>query len=226
VAVSSAEQRGEARSRDAARSRADLLAAAEVLFAERGYEATSLTEVGTAAGLSRGAASYFFGSKEGLYRAVLERAFAARDAATVAAFAPLREWSASPRSGSLRSALAGSVAAYMDFISGHPSFQKLVQREELAGGRRLRGVQRESSAIRDAFEALRSAAGEHGVRPFDVDDAVLVCVSLTYSPLAQRATFMAALGRDLERPATRRRHVDLVVDQLLAVLAGAGRVRR
>ena len=57
---------------------------------------------------------------------------------------------------SLRAALAESVSAYMDFLSGHPSFQRLVQREELAGGDRLRGVERESSAIRDAFEALRS----------------------------------------------------------------------
>ena len=40
--------------------------------------------------------------------------------------------------------------------SGHPSFQRLVQREELSGGKRLQGVERESSAIRDAFEALRS----------------------------------------------------------------------
>jgi AcrR family transcriptional regulator len=210
---------GEKRSRDAERSRDALLTAAERLFAERGFEATSLTEIGAAAGLSRGTPSYFFGSKDGLHEAVLERAFEARDLATAEAFRPLREWSAAPAdAGSLRAALATSAAAYMEFLIGHPSFQRLVQREELAGGGRLRDVDRESSAIRNAFQALRSVSGKHGVAPFEVDDAVLVCVSLTYSPLAQRSTFMAALGRDLDDPATRARHVELVVDQLLALV--------
>jgi TetR/AcrR family transcriptional regulator len=212
---------GKKRSRDSGRSRDALLAAAERLFAERGFEATSLTDIGAAAGLSRGTPNYFFGSKEGLYRAVLERAFEARDRATATAFRPLREWDGSGGSSSLRAALAEAVGSYMAFLSGHPSFQRLVQREELSGGNRLQGVERESSAIRDAFEALRSSSGAPQLEGFDVDDAVLVCVSLTYSPLAQHATFMAALGRDLDDPATRERHVELVVGQLLALLGGA-----
>ena len=48
--------------RNATRSRAAILDAAERLFAERGYDATSLTEVGAAAGVSRGTPGYFFGS--------------------------------------------------------------------------------------------------------------------------------------------------------------------
>jgi TetR/AcrR family transcriptional regulator len=214
-------ERGRTRSRDSGRSRDALLAAAERLFAERGFEATSLTDIGAAAGLSRGTPSYFFGSKAGLYRAVLERAFEARDRATATAFRPVREWDGSGGSSSLRAPLAEAVGSYMDFLSGHPSFQRLVQREELSGGKRLQGVERESSAIRDAFEALRSRSGALQLEDFDADDAVLVCVSLTYSPLAQHATFMAALGRDLDDPATRERHVALVVEQLLSLLGAA-----
>jgi TetR/AcrR family transcriptional regulator len=213
------------RSRDPGRSREALLAAAERLFADRGFEGASLTEIGAAAGLSRGTPSYFFGSKEGLYRAVLERAFEDRDRATATAFRPVREWDGSGGSRSLRAALAEAISAYMDFLSGHPSFQRLIQREELAGGKRLRGVERESSAIREAFEALRSRTAANGLGDLDVDDAVLVCVSLTYSPLAQNSTFMATLGRDLEDPATRERLVELVAGQLLALLGGTGSAR-
>src|SRR6476646_9612071 len=61
--------------RNAARSRAAILDAAEKLFAEKGYDATSLSEVGAAAGVSRGTPGYFFGSKQELYDAVLERCF-------------------------------------------------------------------------------------------------------------------------------------------------------
>jgi hypothetical protein len=59
----------------------------------------------------------------------------------------------------------------------------------------------------DAFFSLRHVARRRGLRLFDRDDAVLVCVSLTYSPLTQSATFLTALGRDLNEPKTRRRHV-------------------
>ena len=62
--------------RDAERSRAAILDAAESLFAAQGYDATSLTQVGAAAGVSRGTSGYFFGSKSELYQAVLDRCFA------------------------------------------------------------------------------------------------------------------------------------------------------
>ena len=64
------------RIRDAERSRLAILDAAEQLFAEQGYDATSLTQVGAAAGVSRGTPGYFFRSKPELYQAVLDRSFA------------------------------------------------------------------------------------------------------------------------------------------------------
>src|SRR5437773_11481494 len=73
------------RIRDADRSRMAILAAAEALFAERGFEAVSLQEIGDAAGLSRGTPNYFFGSKQELYVAVLEHVFADREEATTRA---------------------------------------------------------------------------------------------------------------------------------------------
>ena len=61
------------RERNGARTREAILDAAEALFAERGYEATSLNDIGAAASVSRGTPGYFFGSKLELYRAVLAR---------------------------------------------------------------------------------------------------------------------------------------------------------
>ena len=82
------------RPRNAERSREAILAAATALFAELGYEGASLGEIAAAADLSRGAPSYFFGSKEDLYLTVLDEAFAVRQAATARAFAPVRAWCA------------------------------------------------------------------------------------------------------------------------------------
>ena len=66
------------RTRDADRSRGAILDAAERLFAEQGFDATSLTQVGGAAGVSRGTPGYFFRSKAELYRAVLDRSLAGK----------------------------------------------------------------------------------------------------------------------------------------------------
>src|SRR5687768_17942345 len=63
------------RERNPTRTRAAILDAAEKLFADKGFDATSLNEVGAAAGVSRGTPGYFFGSKSDLYQAVLDRCF-------------------------------------------------------------------------------------------------------------------------------------------------------
>lgn len=208
------------RPRDAARSRTAILDAAEELFAARGFDAVSLGEVATAAGLSRGAPSYFFASKDGLYRATLERSFASREQATADACRSLLEWAGEPSRGAdeLPAAVAAAISGYMDFLRGNPTFLRLLQREELEGAARLGEVRRESRAIEEAFAAVRAVGRERALRPFDVSDAVLLFVSLTFSPLAQRHTFLAALGRDLDDPRTRRRHIDFAADQLLYLL--------
>ncbi len=204
--------------RDAERSRTAILGAAERLFAEGGFEATSLSDIGAAAGVSRGTPSYFFGSKGRLYVSVLERIFADRQAATVEAFEALTSW-VDDSSGSLAAALRRAVEDYLGFLRSRPEFVRLIQREDLSGGEHLRVAVRESTAMTDAFAALRGVAPARGVRAFGVDDAVMLFVSLTFSPLTQRSTFLAALERDLENPATRRRHVAFVVDQLLHLVA-------
>lgn len=204
--------------RDAARSREAILAAAERLYSERGFDAASLGDIALAASLSRGAPSYFFGSKEQLYVAVLERVFAEREQAAREAFQPLAAWAEDSSSGSLEKALGKAVDGYMEFLLRRPSFVRLIQREELAGGKRMRDAPRDSRAIEDAFQALRRVARKRGLRPFDVSDAVLLFVSLTFSPLAQHSTFMASLDRDLKDPKIRRRHTRLVTGQLLHLL--------
>jgi TetR/AcrR family transcriptional regulator len=211
------------RIRDASRSREAILDAAEEIFGERGFEGASLNDIATLAGLSRGTPSYFFGSKAQLYESVLERVFREREEATRQAFRPLIEWHLSNGETSLDKPLTEAVSGYMAFLMSHPSFLRLVQREELAGGERLQEVRRESRAIYEAFTALRAASKRAALQAFNVPDAVLLFVSLTFSPLAQRSTFMASLGRDFDDAKTRRNHVRLVVDQLLHFLGAQSR---
>ncbi len=212
------------RTRDADRSRVAILDAAETLFSERDYEAASLHEIAAAAGLSRGTPSYFFGSKDRLYRAVLDRVFAARHAAVDPAFAELRAWIVGTGGpDELRAALVEATRTYMGFLLGRPGFSRLLLREELAGGTRLRARGETSTAALAAFTALRELAGHRGVRPFDVQQAVLAFTVLTFGPVSYRETLMRAVERDLDDPGVLRAHVELVADQMMRLLTEAPR---
>ena len=207
------------RTRDPERSRTAILEAAAEFFSEHGYDGASLNDIGAAAGLSRGTPSYFFGSKERLYVEVLDRAFGARQDATQAAFAPVRAWVAGDDGlPALRDALASAATDYIRFLVEHPSFVRLVMREELAGGERTASRTDASTAMQDAFAALRRKASRRGLGRFKVDDAVLLFVSLTFAPVSYRNTLMRAVDRDLTRTAVVRRHVKLVVDQVMHLL--------
>jgi TetR/AcrR family transcriptional regulator len=210
------------RQRDADRSRAVLLDVAERQFSDHGFDGISLQEIGAAAGLSRGTPSYFFGNKEGLYAAVLDRVFAGRDEATRAAFAPLVAWAEDREGeeGGLRRALGRAVADYLAFLVSRPAFVRLIGWEDLGGGARLRDARPTASHVMvDAFTAVRRAGRRRGTAPFDPGDAVLLFVALTFSLRANHDTFLAGMGRDLADPATQRRHVKLTVDQLTHLVA-------
>lgn len=49
-----------------------IIEVAETLFAEKGYEGASLRELGTRAGINVAMVAYYFGSKEELFKAVVE----------------------------------------------------------------------------------------------------------------------------------------------------------
>lgn len=206
--------------RDAARSREAILTAAERAFADHGYEGASLNDIAAEAGLSRGTPSYFFGSKERLYAAVIERAFAAREAATRAAFEPVHAW-AEGEGGldELRDALSAAAEGYMAFLAKRPSFVKLVMREELGGGTSIRGRGRIGTAMEDAFTAVAAAGRGRGLAGFSVEEAVLLFIALTFAPLSYSNTWMRAAGRDLRKKAGREQQASFAVAQLMDLLA-------
>ena len=149
----------------------------------------------------------------------MNRAFASRQAATERAFAPVRDWCAGDAGlDGLRRALARAADGYMSFLAEQRSFVQLVMREELSGGSRMRARTVPSNAMRDAFEMVRRAGRDRGVGRFSVDDALVLFVSLTFTPTSLRNTFMRAVSRDLETPGSRRRHAKLAADQLMCLL--------
>jgi len=191
-------------------TREAVLDAAERLFAERGFEATSLTDVGAAAGVSRGTPGYFFGSKAELYRAVLERCFSAVRAAVRSG----RERALA--SGEAReTVLAGIVSEYFDFITANPHFVRLIEWEALTGSRTLEEVPPHVEVAQEALAALRDELALDPGRPGDAAQLLLSVIGLCWFPLVHAGTMLRALGIDAANPEflqARKRHViDLVL---------------
>jgi TetR/AcrR family transcriptional regulator len=193
------------RERNPDRTREAILDAAERLFADQGYDATSLSRVGQAAGVSRGTPGYFFGSKADLYRAVLERSFG-----------EVRRAVASGRARALASGeapevvLAGAVGEYFDFLAARPSFIRLLERQALGTGNAALPGADHLEAGREALAALAQELGLDPAPSGDAAQLLLSIVSLCWFPLVHASTVAAAVGVALDdAPARegRKRHV-------------------
>jgi TetR/AcrR family transcriptional regulator len=203
--------------RDAERSRAAILDAAEGLFAEQGYDATSLTNVGAVAGVSRGTPGYFFRSKAELYQAVLDRSFAEVSEAVRAGRARALASNESPET-----ILAGAVADYFEFLAARPNFVRLIEREALNGGRLPDGV----SHISAGQEALAAIADELGLDDSPSGEAaqlLLSIISLCWFPMIHARTVAPAVGVRLEDSQELERRKRHVIDLVLHGIRGSVR---
>lgn len=157
-----------------------ILDAAERLFAERGFRATTIQELGKASGLSPALIYYYYHDKAGLYRAVISRivhTLAERGLARLGA-------STDPADG-----VRAIVEVQAGYMLEHPHLARLMARELVnEGGATARSAMRDSLAhlfarLRDLI-ALGQRTGRF--RP-DLDPAYAAV-----STIAQVAWFAVA----------------------------------
>jgi AcrR family transcriptional regulator len=133
------------------RTRAEIVAAAERHFSERGFEATRLDDIAVDVGIRRAAIFYHFGDKQDLYAAVLEEVF--RDLAKIL-----------PTGGSAAERLEAAMTGWVDFVAKRPNVARLIMREA-ANAQPGRATQftRAGRATGDWFRAVMAegiASGE------------------------------------------------------------------
>jgi AcrR family transcriptional regulator len=200
--------------RNPERSRAAILDAAEKLFATKGYDATSLHDVGAAAGVSRGTPGYFFGSKSELYQAVLDRCFAeVREAVRTGRARALASGESS------ETILAGAVSDYFDFLAARPNFVRLIEREALSGAGLLEGVNH-VSAGQEALAAISAELGLDDSPSGEAAQLLLSIIALCWFPLVHARTVGPAVGVNLEDTEDFRRRRSHVVRLVLHGVRG------
>jgi AcrR family transcriptional regulator len=200
--------------RNAARSREAILDAAERLFADRGYDATSLTDVGHQAGVSRGTPGYFFGSKADLWRAVLERCFAEAGQAVSEG----RDRALGSREPA-EVILAGVIRDYFDFLAARPNFIRLMERQALGDGpEEYPDVAR--AAGQASLAAIVAELGLDDRRSREAAHLLLSMVALCWFPQMHARTYLPAIGLDPSAPGFSDERKAHVVDLILHGIAG------
>jgi len=192
--------------RDAERTKGLILAAAEDLFAERGFDAASMHEIAAAAGVARATPAYFYGSKQALYEAVLARVVSRAQQAMARAYAEANKHTAP------EVAVDSYIGAFLDFLAHDQNFVRLIQREALGDVSRVADFF--GQPVDDAITAFTPAAKQARISP---QRLVLDLVALCWYPFAHEHTLLPALGMKARDPAfidEHKRHVAKLVQAL------------
>lgn len=198
------------RTRNPQASRTAILDAAEALFAGKGYRGTSVREIGEAAGVSRGTPGYFFGSKERLYRAVLERASNAARAVLSGALE-----AAAAKGGGPEALLREGVGAILEFLSARPRYVRLVEWESLGGGRFLGSSPAHLAGMSEALSVVGAEVGRLSLRRVDPQHLLVSLMGLCWFPFAHADTLMAGVGLDPRAPGFVEAHKEHIADLVL-----------
>lgn len=192
-------------------AREDLLDAAQRVFAERGFEAAGLREITGRAGVAHGMIRHHFGSKEGLWRAVADRAVD-RYQAALAPYAA----SAGQQPGDVPAATRAAVRAFLDANAEHPDLLRLTLHEAVHGGARLDYLLQRYQPVSALMAPLFRQAQQAGyLRQFDQPAFLLFLLTAGAMPFALPALAAGLLGAPLYPGSVQaRQHTDRILDTL------------
>jgi AcrR family transcriptional regulator len=204
------------RRRDPERTRADILDEATAEFAERGFAGARVDEIAARTRTTKRMLYYYFGSKQGLYLAVLERAYVG-----------IRALERDLEVSDLTPAHAVRAVAELTFDhhEAHPDFIRLVAIENIHHAEHLRTSPKLAGLAGpavDVLDGILARGRASGLFRDDVDalDVHMMISAFCVFRVANRHTFTAIFGRDLlergRREHYRRMVGDLVVEYLTA----------
>jgi TetR/AcrR family transcriptional regulator len=202
--------------RDPRRTREAILKSAQAEFSARGLSGARVDRIAARAGANKRMIYHYFGSKEGLYLAALERVYEG-----------LRGTERTLDLGHLapEAAIRRLVESNFDYSRAHPELISLINNENLHRARHLR----KSKKIRELHSPLVAMiAGilERGVaqgvfrRGLDPVELYITMAAVGFFYLSNNYTLSTIFGRDLASPAAchrRRQHnVEIILNAIRA----------
>jgi|HubBroStandDraft_6_1064221.scaffolds.fasta_scaffold515691_2 TetR/AcrR family transcriptional regulator len=180
-------EKGERRERNAAATRTRILDAGEREFAARGFAGARLREIALTAGVQPALIHHYFTDKQGLYRAVLDRALLPTST---------ESWTLLGSRSDLEGLLEGFIDLLLRFYAANKQLLSILRHEALSGSTVLDEVNRERAGpIIEAvtrFLEERQRAGEvrSDVPPSEI---VLATLSLVVYPFVEEGMLRALM---------------------------------
>ena len=198
------------------RTRAAIVEAGTQLFAERGFEGTSMPAITALSGARGSLILYHFNSKEGLWKACVDDIFA-----KVSAFIDARE----PRIAAARGMdyFREAVAAHIGAAAANPTYHRILFREAMQGGERLEWlVEKHLRPMSERIVAVIRNAQDAGILPRGVDPMHLKFLTsgLFTLPITLAPEYRLMTGTEPLDEAFVERHVEACLQLLSNAAAG------
>jgi AcrR family transcriptional regulator len=204
------------RKNDPERVKRDILTIAAEEFAKNGLTGTRVDAIADRTRTTKAMIYYYFGSKEGLFAAVIEAAYAGIRATETAldldALGP-------------EEALRRLVEFTFDYHDKHPDFVRLVSIENIHHAEHIAGstiIQALNDPVIQGLAAILDRGCEQGIftRAVDVTEVHMAISSLCFYRVSNRHTFGTLFRRDLSAPGARKRQRQMVADMIVSYLKG------
>lgn len=194
--------------------RRGILEAARAEFVENGLSGARVDEIAAKTSTSKRMIYYYFGDKEGLYRAVLEEAYA-----RIRSFERSLDLAALPP----REAIATLTAFTFDYHADNPDFVRLVMVENIHHARHLATSAKIGALNLSAIDMIREIYERglaHGVfrEGLDPIDIHLTISALSFYNVSNQASIRQVFGHDMAAPDARERRCVSAVDTVLRMV--------
>jgi len=196
---------------DADETRNNILEVAASEFADKGLDGARIDEIAEKTASSKRMIYYYFGGKDELYRAVLERSYAGiRNHEMVGDFEQL------PALEAMRS----HVEQSFNYQTSHPEFARLVMNENIHRAAHLKHVEGIKERNRMVISSLRLIIDKgiaEGVFRDDIDpvDLHMSISALCVFNVSNRYTFSTIFNRDIGAPNALAKRRAQVVEMIL-----------
>lgn len=202
-------------------TREAILTAAEVVFAEHGFDGARIDTIANVSGYNKNLIFRYFGDKLGLYTQVLKRADREMGELLARVFAPLLEdETAASQARQFRAFLETMLQTLFDYLLEHPRFVRMLNWEMAEGWQTYTQIASQfPPEDRDQFETIFHKARSAGlfrsgfVPVIQLSMVLQICLSyLTFIPLYQ----MVLPEEDVSSFESRARAREYIVDFVVA----------
>jgi AcrR family transcriptional regulator len=200
------------RAQDPDETRNNILEVAAREFADKGLAGARIDEIAEKTASSKRMIYYYFGGKNELYRAALERSYA-----------QIRSREAEARFESLPAdaALRAQVEHTFDYHAEHPDFVRLVMNENIHHGEHIAHVPGLKERNRSVIASLKAILDQGeaqslfraGIDPVDLHMSIS---ALCFYNVSNRHTFSSNFGVDMGAPKSLKKRRVQVADIILA----------